>query len=452
MKLALIPPGEFDMGSPKELLERDSRANMGDGWFMERLPCKGVCHRVRITKPYWLGVTDVTQEEYQRLMGVNPSSHQGDPKMPVENISWEGALEFCRRLSDMPGEKVAKRQYGLPTEAQWEYACRAGNEGPRFFSPQAGPLPAGWEEKMLGEYAWFKANAGGRTHPVGQKRASAWGLYDMYGNVWQWCKDWYDKDYYANSPTDDPAGPPRGREHVGRGGGYNCAPIGCRSASRVYVGACFILGFRVSVALADQPASLEATADQGPSLPRIDFGKWFPLLTSPDELIGWNKIDDHIRYSNSTLETQGGTIGYPVIAKDVSLRVKAKNRSGPVALSLRRSDQGRYAAWFDGPHHFGIGKFAGSKWIDLIKTAEPPRSGDNLTEVGFSAVGDTLTLFLDGRPMLQTRDSSYTQGTASVGGAGTNLFTDVEMFLPTQASLVADNRKPPEKTAEPGKR
>ncbi|MGO9113782.1 MAG: formylglycine-generating enzyme family protein [Thermoguttaceae bacterium] len=230
MKLVLVPPGEFQMGSTRELIEEELRLHGGDGWYVDRLP--GAQHQVRITRPYWLGATDVTQEEYQRAIGSNPSKFQGDPKRPVEQVSWNEALEFCRRLSELPGEKAAKRRYALPTEAQWEYACRAGNMGPPYFSAQANPLPAAAEESFLNEYAWFNANADGQTHRVGQKRPNAWGLYDMHGNVWQWCQDWYDKDYYAKSDTDDPAGPPGGTNRAIRGGAWNSAAWYYRLACR----------------------------------------------------------------------------------------------------------------------------------------------------------------------------------------------------------------------------
>jgi formylglycine-generating enzyme required for sulfatase activity len=242
MKLVLIPPGEFDMGSPKELIDEELRLHRDDKWYMDHLnwyidplPGEGPRHRVRITKPFWLGATVVTQEEYQRVMGSNPSKFQGDPKRPVECVSWNEAVEFCRRLSELPGEKAAKRryQYQLPTEAQWEYACRAGNPGRWCFSAQPNPSPGASEETLLGEYAWFNQNSGdGQTHPVGQKLPNAWGLYDMHGNVWEWCQDWYDGGYYANSPTDDPAGPSGGSYRVRRGGSYGFAAGYCRSAHR----------------------------------------------------------------------------------------------------------------------------------------------------------------------------------------------------------------------------
>jgi formylglycine-generating enzyme required for sulfatase activity len=234
MKVVLIPPGEFQMGSSKELIAEELRRPGLEGWYRENLPGEAPQHHVRITKPFLLGAMDVTQGQYQRVMGNNPSKFQGDSKRPVEQVSWDDATEFCRRLSELHGEKAAKRQYVLPTEAQWEYACRAGSTGRWCFSAQRNPLPAASEEKLLGEYAWFKANASSQTHPVGQKRANAWGLYDMHGNVWNWCQDWYDKDYYSKSTIDDPAGPPEGSRRVIRGS--NCwvgaGSCGCGSAYR----------------------------------------------------------------------------------------------------------------------------------------------------------------------------------------------------------------------------
>ena len=178
---------------------------------------------MRITKPYWLGATDVTQEEYQRVMGCNPSKFQGDPKRPVEQVSWDEAVEFCRRLSELPAEKAAKRRYALPTEAQWEFACRAGTTTRWYF---------GDDEARLVDVAWLTTNAGGHTQPVGQKQANVWGLYDTHGNVKQWCQDWYDGGYYARSPVDDPRGPVTGSVRVIRGGCWRSPARFCRSAVR----------------------------------------------------------------------------------------------------------------------------------------------------------------------------------------------------------------------------
>jgi formylglycine-generating enzyme required for sulfatase activity len=220
MKLVLIPAGEFMMGSP------ESEEYHEDEEYQ---------HRVRITKPYYLGVYEVTQEEYERVMGTSPSyfsssgwgkdevSGEDTSRFPVESVSWEEAVEFCRKLSSLPEEKAESRSYRLPTEAEWEYACRAGTTTLYGF----GDDPA-----SLGEYAWKRDNSDRKTHPVGEKKPNAWGLYDMHGNVWEWCQDRYGEDYYAGSPTDDPPGPEKGSGRVLRGGSWSTFPRNCRSAPR----------------------------------------------------------------------------------------------------------------------------------------------------------------------------------------------------------------------------
>ena len=280
MKLVLIPPGEFAMGSSKELIEEEARLHGGDNydenpqmankWYRNNLPGEGPQHRVRTTKPFWLGATPVTQgeyervtgsnpskfpmppaiskpsvPEYERVTGSNPSKFQGDPQRPVEQVSWDDAVEFCRKLSALPGEKAAKRRYGLPTEAQWEYACRAGTTT-RWY--------VGDNEAGLFDVAWFNTNSGGQTHPVGGKKPNAWGLYDMHGNVWEWCQDWCDKEYYAKSPLDDPAGPPGGWFRAMRGGYWSDPARSCRSAFRNAdrPGYRYAMGFRVSLVLVDK--------------------------------------------------------------------------------------------------------------------------------------------------------------------------------------------------------
>ena len=180
---------------------------------------------------------------------------QDTKRFPVENVSWDDAVEFCRKLSEMPEEKAAGRTYRLPSEAQWEYACRAGSTGRYSFSSGGSGISKEYDEKALSDYGWFGDNAGGMTHAVGLKRANAWGLYDMHGNVWEWCQDWYDKEYYAKSPTDDPAGPPGGSHRVNRGGSWDNLAWRCRSAVRDNYGPGDRgddLGFRVSRVLADK--------------------------------------------------------------------------------------------------------------------------------------------------------------------------------------------------------
>ncbi len=209
IKLVLIQPGEFLMGS-------------SDGDADEKPP-----HKVKITKPFYLGVTEVTQEQYERVMGTNPSKFQGDPRRPVENVSFKDAVEFCRKLTER--ERLSGKSgptYRLPTEAEWEYACRAGTTT---------TWCCGDDESALADYAWY-GNANGQTHAVAQKKPNAWGLYDMHGNVWEWCADWYADEYYARSPSDDPVGPDEGWPRVFRGGGWYCQASECRASERPVAG------------------------------------------------------------------------------------------------------------------------------------------------------------------------------------------------------------------------
>jgi len=241
MKFALIPAGEFMMGSKSaEALAKD---------FEDEYPQ----HRVKITRPFYLGVYEVTQQQYAKVMGDKPWS--GKPilkegaEYPATYVAWENAWEFCRKLSSKEG-----RAYRLPTEGEWEYACRAGSKTRHSF---------GDDESELGTYAWYDANARDTrqmyAHQVGLKKPNAWGLYDMHGNVSEWCQDCYDGDYYANSPRDDPTGPRSGQFRVYRGGGWSDFPWICRSAFRFraapgYRGSGYRdddLGFRVALVPAE---------------------------------------------------------------------------------------------------------------------------------------------------------------------------------------------------------
>jgi len=187
-------------------------------------------HRVRITKPFYLGIHEVTQQQYEEVMGDKPWSGQryvkDGPKYAATYVSWDDAQEFCRKLSTNEG-----RTCRLPTEAEWEYVCRAGSKTRYSF---------GDDESKFGDYAWYERNTTAvptavqeiYAHRVGLKRANTWGLYDMHGNVEEWCQDRHDDDYYTNSPTDDPTGAPSGSHREARGGGWNNNPGLCGSASR----------------------------------------------------------------------------------------------------------------------------------------------------------------------------------------------------------------------------
>jgi formylglycine-generating enzyme required for sulfatase activity len=242
MKLTLIPAGEFAMGSPEtEQGQYDySRPRSGYKPLDEKL------HRVRITKPFFMGTYTVTQEEYEKIMGKNPSwfssGGKGSDKVvdmdtarfPVEQVSWDDAQEFCRKLSQKEG-----KNYRLPTEAEWEYACRAGTTTPFNFGSELN----GTQANCIGNNYPYGTSSKGpyleRTTKVGSYRPNAFGLYDMHGNVWQWCEDWYGKDYYSTSPVDDPQGPVSGAYpgfagvyRVGRGGHWGSLSVDCRTAAR----------------------------------------------------------------------------------------------------------------------------------------------------------------------------------------------------------------------------
>lgn len=190
MEFVLIPEGTFMMGSPR-----------GEGDMDERPR-----HKVTISRPFYMQTTEVTQRQWKALLGTNPSKFKGDD-LPVEQATWEDAQEFVRKLNAKEGTD----KYRLPTEAEWEYACRAGNEGKWTF---------GNDESSLGEYAWYSGNSGGKTQPVGKKRPNAWGLYDMHGNVYEWCQDLFGV-YSSISPKVDPKGPSRGEERILRGGSWD---------------------------------------------------------------------------------------------------------------------------------------------------------------------------------------------------------------------------------------
>jgi uncharacterized protein (TIGR02996 family) len=225
MEFRLIPAGTFLMGSP-----------IGEA---ERLGDEGPLHEVTLTRPYYLGIFTVTQQQYAAVMRSNPSgfsrANGGGSAHPVEQLTWADAVTFCRLLSDLPDEKAAGRVYRLPTEAEWEHACRAGDTrtlpfcfGQTLTTAQAnfnGTLPYG--ESLRGPYL-------GRTAPVGSYPPNGWGLYDMHGNVWEWCSDWFHEDYYGRSSRTDPHGPRKkpGRYRTLRGGAYFDYARHCRCAIR----------------------------------------------------------------------------------------------------------------------------------------------------------------------------------------------------------------------------
>lgn len=204
MEFILIPAGSFNMGA-----DINSRGAADD---------ESPVHRVSISKPFYLGKFEVTQAQWMAIMGSNPSHFKGQNN-PVEKVSWGDAQAFIQKLNAKEGHN----RYRLPTEAEWEYAARAGTDSVYSFGDDA---------TSLGQYAWYTANPGNATHPVGQKRPNPWGFYDMYGNVWEWVQDWHDGNYYSNSPSTDPMGPSSGLYRGYRGGSWRGSKRSCRSAYR----------------------------------------------------------------------------------------------------------------------------------------------------------------------------------------------------------------------------
>jgi len=220
--LKVIRAGEFWMGSPDD--DEDAASD-------EKPSC-----RVRISRAFYMGATPVTQAQYQAITGKNWSHFHGWPDNPVERVSWADALLFCNELSQKEGlapHYVIRNSdqaviaggvgYRLPTEAEWEYTCRAGTETAYSFGDDAG---------LLDKYAWYQSNSEGQPWPVGTKLPNAWGLYDMHGNVWEWCWDSFDENYYRQSPGVDPLGASQAGYRVFRGGSWHDDPRRCRSAQR----------------------------------------------------------------------------------------------------------------------------------------------------------------------------------------------------------------------------
>jgi formylglycine-generating enzyme required for sulfatase activity len=233
LDLVLIPAGRFKMGSPVDEKDRNDDEPL---------------HWVLVTQPFYLGKYEVTQEQWEKVMGANPSYFK-DARNPVENVSWNDAQEFLKKVNEQcespfsPATAVgagvkpaptnekcrARAPFRLPTEAEWEWACRAGTRT---------TFCSGDTAESLANVAWFRANSGstahpiGATHPVGTRKPNAWSLYDMHGNVFEWCEDWYGEYAGGRSHVTDPVGPATGSVRVLRGGSWLCKPEDCRSANR----------------------------------------------------------------------------------------------------------------------------------------------------------------------------------------------------------------------------
>jgi formylglycine-generating enzyme required for sulfatase activity len=212
LELVKMEAGTFLMGSPSSEAGRDSD--------------EGPQTQVRIFKGFWMGKYEVTQGQYEAVMETNPSNFKGGKNLPVENVSWDDADNFCVKLTErerQAGRLPAGYVYRLPTEAEWEYACRAGTTTRFSYGDDS-------QYAQLGEYAWYGVNSGNKPHPIRTRKSNAWGLYDMHGNVWEWCLDWYGT--YPGGSVANPEGPGSGWSRVFRGGSWDYDGRYCRSAYR----------------------------------------------------------------------------------------------------------------------------------------------------------------------------------------------------------------------------
>jgi formylglycine-generating enzyme required for sulfatase activity len=330
MQLVYIEPGKFIMGSPKEEKEREP----------EELQ-----HEVEITKGFYMGVFAVTQEQYEKVIGKNPSRFKGG-RLPVDTVSWEEAMTFCRRLSQKQG-----KAFDLPTEAEWEYACRAGSKGPFHYGNSLSSKQA----NFIGDPPYPGADKGptlGKTAPVGSYEPNAFGLYDMHGNVWQWCKDWYYQDYYKESPRRDPQGPPRETPddwRVLRGGCWDWWARNCRSAYRssgpVGYGK-FCSGFRVVVRLPGATPDPAVNQDKDPPKFPVAKAKSKTLLKvecklSEPVFLDKERAFESVRSKTYDIKLEGGkAVRIDLTTKDMLPRVEVKNEASKNVLASTHSRRG----------------------------------------------------------------------------------------------------------------
>ena len=248
---------------PSSVIASEAKQSLTDSTGIEMVFVKGGCYQMGDTfgdgesdeKPvhevcvddYYMGKYEVTQGQWKAIMEDNPSKFNkcGD-KCPVENVSWNDVQEFISKLNEKtknnPQSPFVKGEFRLPTEAEWEYAARSGGKNEKYASAN--------NESELKDYAWYNDNSGSKTYPVGQKKPNGLGIYDMSGNVWEWVNDWYDRNYYKDSPKDNPKGPNSSTRRVGRGGGWSSLARGVHASNR-YIGkpgsSSSYIGFRLAV-------------------------------------------------------------------------------------------------------------------------------------------------------------------------------------------------------------
>ncbi len=445
MMFRWCPPGDFVMGSKK--------GEPGRRLDESQVP-------VTLTQGFWLGRYEVTQGQWESLMQSNPSylSKSGEGKhlvtevdtsiLPVEYVSWENAAEFCRKFTAQErdeGRLPPDWQYDLPTEAQWEYACRAGTDTAYCFGDDA---------TVLGDYAWHQANAKGLNHAVGEKRPNAWGLHDMHGNVYEWCRDWHSvqlpgqRDPEVSQPT-NPAGRPVGR--VMRGGGSLYTPEKCRSGYRqdnppTTRGPA--IGFRVALVRA-------AVSDDN-----LPVGRQIDLIphVSGDALGDGNLADVTIQDNVLILDARPGRsrqlwldfheVGGTDVTIRTQIRISPSADEGFVTLVFKTEPE--HVVRLMGPR--------GSRRLDLViagddvpaaRTAAPDSIDREFADLTFSIVGDRVTVSIDGKQVLTTARPRAARGWIALAVSGWRCeFKRPQVLIHPSASAKADASSLPDATGK----
>jgi len=458
MVLVPIPSGEFQMGSP------DSISVAGDDEKPQ--------HLVKITKPFYMSAYVVTRRQYEKVMGSNArwsratkggenTSPGVDPSMlPADNISWDSAMGFCKKLSELEGV-----EYRLPTEAQWEYVCRAGTNTAYSF---------GDDPSQLGNYGWFGEAAESTTHPVGQKKPNAWAIFDNYGNVWEWCRDWYGP-YGNQRVSTNPAGPSDGDLRVVRGGSFYFKRTG-RSAYRGYEDPDYrgTIGFRVvrehpdhelpDDVIYDPVDGIDATAELlpqliervEPSVVRLDvegfsgdsIGSGFLFHDSSTVLTNYHVIEG-AKHITIVFEdtTQRTVLGSVYIAPERDLAVLRINRphptSKPLFLSPENPKKGQKAFAFGAP--VGLDFSTTDGIISAIRTPDDIARLDLRFKEDVTWLQTTAPLSPgnSGGPLVDIRGHVIGVNTlASQGGRVQNLNFAVSVEDLPEAKLLSDSVRP----------
>lgn len=439
LTMVLVPPGEFLMGSTDEerakvLAEATAAKNQG---AIDLISSEGPQHRVRITKPFYLGKYEVTQAQWQSVMGDSPSQFKDNPSHPVEMVEWPDIQPFLTKAND--SSSTERMTFRLPTEAQWEYACRAGTM--TYWH-------SGDSERDLLQFGWFNTNAGGKTHPAGQLQPNSWGLHDMHGNVGEWCADPFVADYYANSPTDDPLGPSMGLPRMRRGGSWRSLASGCRSAFRFTsrrtrtstIG--FRLAAEIKVAQPEVNQTRESRVDSMPESRDYDslaVGTWTPVLRSEkefQELIVDLPVEQQqkLSYRDGVLECNGSGLRFPAMSgRELIIRARVKYESGQHVSLTMLHPEAEYKAWWNfGRTQFGILRRKKGRGFSDIASRWLPEAPPPFFEYALAAVNGKLIAYVDGKElyqieMIEAEEQSLIPGLVTFKGVG--LFKDIEVMV-----------------------